>query len=261
GRWQALTGKGAADSVHLADFPKVDPSLIDAELEADMDVVLDAVRLGRTVRAAHSPKVRQPLSRCIIKPVRPDDAERLRRPDLSQLVASELNVRQVEVAEGTAVRSLSAKPNFKRLGKRLGAMVSMVAAALAAPPPETLEAIEGGAPVTLSIDGTEVVLERDDVEIQVRGRDEYAVAGDGRLVLALDVTLDADLLREGIAREVVHRIQNARKTAGLEIANRIHLHLAGAPDALDAVKHHRDMVMNEVLGVALDLHTAAGDGL
>jgi isoleucyl-tRNA synthetase len=259
--WLALTGKGPGDSVHLAPFPQVDPSLIDADLEADMDVVLDAVKLGRTVRALHSPKVRQPLSKCLIKPVRPADAERLRRPELSQLVASELNVRKVEVVDRTEFRSLSAKPNFKRLGKRLGGLVKKVAGALAALPPETLEKIEAGEAVTLTIDGTEVRLERDDIEIQVRGRDEYAVASDGRLVLALDTTLDPDLLREGIAREVIHRVQNARKTAGLEIQNRIHLHLAGAPDALEAVKYHREMVLNEVLGVGLDLHKAADDGL
>jgi isoleucyl-tRNA synthetase len=249
--WRAVTGASEQDSVHLAPWPQADASLVDAGLEADMDVVLDAVQLGRSVRAAHDLRVRQPLARALVKAAGADDAERLRHDDLAALVAEELNVKVVEVVDQADFRELSAKPDFKKLGPKLGPRMKAVAGAVRALDEAALErfAVEGV--LTLELDGGAVELTRDEVELVETGREGYAVAGDGRLVLALDTALDDELLAEGRAREIINRIQNRRKGAGLDVADRVVVYLAGDDSLLDAADRHADLIKREVLGTEL----------
>jgi isoleucyl-tRNA synthetase len=253
GLWRAVTGAAEDASVHLADFPVSDAAAVDPELERRMGVVLDAVELGRSVRKAHDLRVRQPLSCARLKAVDPADAERLRDPDLARLLAEELNVKAVEVVERADFRTLSGKPDFKRLGPRFGPRMKAVAAAVAALDEAALEAFERERRLTLDVGGEAVELGPDDLALSVQGRPGFAVAADGRLVLALDTRLDDALLSEGRAREIVSRVQATRKAAGLDVADRVLVHLDGDAALLDAARRHERLILDEVLGLSLQL--------
>ncbi len=257
--WGAVTGAAEDASVHLTDWPAADASLVDAELEQEMSAVLDAVALGRSVRAGHDLRTRQPLRRALVKAADPTDAARLRRPDLARLVAEELNVKEVEVVDVADFRDLSAKPNFKALGPRFGPRMKQLAGAVKALGEDALLAFEASGVLTVDLDGETVELGRDDVELVETGREGYAVAGDGRLVLALDTQLDDDLLAEGRAREIVNRVQNTRKSAGLDVSDRVVVRLAGSDDLLAAARRHEAFILGEVLGTRLEV--AEGDAL
>jgi isoleucyl-tRNA synthetase len=252
--WAATSGAPGDASVHLADWPAADRALVDAELERQMSVVLGAVELGRSVRAAHDLRVRQPLAQARIKAADPDDAARLRRPDLARLVCEELNVRALEVVDRADFRVLTAKPDWKRLGPRLGPKLKAAGAAIAALDETALQAFEASGTLAVQLDGQRVEFDRQDVVLAEKGREGYAVAGDGRLVLALDTRLDDELLGEGRAREIVSRVQATRKSSGLEVADRIVLHLAGHADLLAAARRHEALILAEVLGTALVVH-------
>ena len=256
--WQAASGAAESDSVHLADWPAADGDLVDAELERRMAVVLRAVELGRSVRAAHDLRVRQPLAVAKIKAADAQDAERLRDPELARLVAEELNVRLVEVVDRADFRTLSAKPDWKRLGPRLGARMKAAGAAIARVSEAELEAFAESGRLALAIDGETVAFDREDIVLVEKGREGYAVAGGGGLVLALDTRLDDDLLSEGRAREIVNRVQNARKTAGLDVSDRIVLRLSGSEDLLAAARRHERLILGEVLGTRMEIGAAAG---
>ncbi|MDG2148091.1 MAG: isoleucine--tRNA ligase [Planctomycetota bacterium] len=251
--WRAVTGESDEASVHLQDWPVADLSLVDEELEREMSAVLSAVALGRSVRAGHDLRVRQPLRRALVKATAADDAERLARPELSRLVAEELNVKAVEIVETADFRELSAKPNFKRLGPRLGPKMKLLAAKVKALDEATLLAFEASGELKVEVDGEVYALDHEDVELVETGRAGYAVAGDGRLVLALDTQLDEELLGEGRAREIVNRVQNTRKSAGLEVSDRVIVRLAGSEDLLTAARLHEAFILGEVLGTRLEV--------
>jgi len=255
--WRAVTGAHAPDSVHLQAWPEPDEARRDPALEEQMDVVLAAVVLGRSVRAGHDLRTRQPLARCLVKASRPEDAAHLRRDDLRRLVADELNVRSVEVVDRADFRELSAKPNFKALGPRLGPRVKALAQVVAGLDESALEAYAADRRLRVEVDGEAVELGDGDLVLTETGREGYAVAGDGRLVLALDTTLDDELVREGLAREVVNRVQATRKAAGLDVSDRIELTLDGDPALLEAARAHEALVLREVLGASLTLGGAA----
>lgn len=258
--WGALTGAAADASVHLQDWPEVDEALVDADLERDMALVLAAVGLGRSVRAAHDLRVRQPLARVLIKAAEAADGERLRAEELQRLIREELNVKAVEVVDQADFRELAAKANFKKLGPRLGKRMKAVGAAIAGLDEAALLAFEASGTLTVEVDGEALELDRDDVELVETGREGYAVAGDGRLVLALDTALDEALVTEGRAREIVNRLQNRRKAAGLDVADRVVIQLAGAPELVAAAETHRELLLGECLGTALELRQAPGEG-
>ncbi len=253
GLWHAVTAADDSASVHLADWPEVNTSLIDADLEADMAAVLAAVELGRSVRATHDIRTRQPLARVLVKASDPGDAARLRRPELARLVCEELNVRAVEVVQQADFRELSAKPDFKTLGKRLGPKMKAVAGAVAKFDEAVLEVAQAGAGLTVEVDGETIALAVEDLVFVEKGRQGYAVASDGRLVLALDTQLDDDLIAEGRAREIVNRVQNTRKSSGLDVADRVVVSLGGSADLLSAARRHEALILREVLGTELRL--------
>ncbi|GJM22604.1 MAG: isoleucine--tRNA ligase [Planctomycetota bacterium] len=251
--WAAVSDVRSCASVHLADWPEVQRERIDTALEADMDIVLRAVELGRSVRAAHDLRTRQPLARVLVKAADPADAERLRRPELAALVAEELNVKVVEVVDTADFRELSAKPDFRKLGPRFGKRMKALAGQVAALDEAALLAFEAGGTLQLELDGEPVQLDREEVQLVEKGREGYAVAGDGRLVLALDTQLSEALLGEGRAREIVSRVQSARKAAGLDVADRVLLQLSGDAPLMAAARDHERLILDEVLGTALEI--------
>jgi isoleucyl-tRNA synthetase len=239
--------KDAPASVHFCDYPRADASLIDAALEERMSVVRSVVTLARKVREDQKVKVRQPLRKITVAH---RDA-RVREAVLasSALIAEEINVKSVGVeADEHAFAQVSVKPNFKTLGKRCGPKLKEIGAALSAFGAAEVARLEAGEPIELV--GEAITLA--DVILQRSSKGGAAVATDGHVTVALDTEIDDALRREGVAREVVSVLQNARKDAGLDISDRIAVTWSCADAAIaDAVREHAAAISKEILAVEL----------
>jgi isoleucyl-tRNA synthetase len=238
----------APESVHLSDWPAVDVSLIDPALEEAMEVVRTAVSLGRTVRNDTKVRVRQPLAGAVLHV--PGDRSRLE--PLLDLMAEELNVRAVRFAESAdELSGWRAKPNFRALGPKLGPRVQEVAAALAADDGSLAARLARGETVSVELGGGPIELSPDDVELSRETTEGWGLASDGPVTVALELTLDDDLRLEGLARELVHHVQALRKSAGLEVSDRIVLWIEGDAPVAGAVAAHRAWIASEVLATSI----------
>jgi isoleucyl-tRNA synthetase len=255
GEGEALDG--LPDSVHLRDFPAHDAALADPDLETAMEAVRLTVELGRAARAQAKAKVRQPLRRAVIVA---NDAERTAIQARADLVKAELNVKELDfVEEESELVSYAVKPNYRSLGPRFGKRMPQVAAAV-----EALDAVhvarvmsEGGE-VGINVNGDEHALGADEVTLSLQPLDGYEVEAEAGHAVALQLELDDELRREGLAREIVHAVQNARKEAGLEITDRIELTLGGDDELLAAAQAHEPYVAGEVLATAVAYEAADG---
>ncbi|HEV2726782.1 MAG TPA: class I tRNA ligase family protein, partial [Solirubrobacterales bacterium] len=245
-----LSADSAEPSVHLRDFPAVDESLADTELEQGMEAVRLTVELGRAARAQAKAKVRQPLRRAVIVA---NEAERAAIEARAGLVTAELNVKELDfVSDESELVSYSAKPNYRALGPRFGKKMPQVAAAVAAlDAAHVAQVLADGGEIGISIEGTDHTLGPDDVTLALQPLEGYEVEAEAGHAVALQLELDDELRREGLAREIVHAVQNARKAAGLEITDRIDLTLAGDPDLLEAAQAHQDYLAGEVLATSV----------
>ncbi|HEY5816442.1 MAG TPA: isoleucine--tRNA ligase [Solirubrobacterales bacterium] len=245
------------DSVHLRDFPQPDPALADAELEAAMEAVRLTVELGRAARAQAKAKMRQPLRKAVIVA---NDAERAAIEASAELVRAELNVKELEfVEEESELVSYAVKPNYRSLGPRFGKRMPQVAAAVEALDPVHVAAVMGeGGQVGINVDGDEHALGADEVTLSLQPPEGYEVEAEAGHAVALQLELDDELRREGLAREIVHAVQNARKEAGLEITDRIELSLGGDEELLAAAREHQPYVAGEVLATAVAYDADAG---
>jgi isoleucyl-tRNA synthetase len=240
-------GADGPDSVHLAEFPTADESLIDRELEAAISVVRRVVSAGHALRKRHSLRVRQPLSRLTV--ITHDEKAAAAVRTHADLIADELNVHAVETSRDDAgLADLSAKADFRRLGPRLGADVKTCAAAIAAlGNAEIARLLEGEA---LEVAGYPITAE--DVIVTRTPREGTVVETDGELAVALDTRLDDELIAEGLARDVVNRIQQLRRAAGLDVADRIRLQWTTDDERLrQAVERHRDYIARETLATEM----------
>ena len=247
---------GSEPSVHLCDYPAPDATLRDEALEAQMQVVRDAVELGRAARAAAKAKVRQPLSEAVVVAA---DRERAAIGRFEGLVLDELNVKRVRyVSQADELGRFELKPNYRTLGPRFGKDMPKVADAVAALDADRAAAtLRDGGEVHVAIDGRDHPLGADDVALALQPLEGYEVERSGTHAVALNLELDDDLRREALAREIVHAVQNARKEAGLEVQDRIALTLAGDDALLDAVRAHEAYVTGETLTTSLRLDDAA----
>jgi isoleucyl-tRNA synthetase len=238
------------DSVHLRDFPEPDPELADPELETAMAAVRQTVELGRAARAQAKAKVRQPLRRAVIVA---NEEERAAIRARAGLVTAELNVKELDFVDDEAdLVSYTVKPNYRSLGPRFGKRMPQVAAAVEALDPAHVARVIGdGGEVGINIEGDEHTLVPEDVTLALQPLDGYEVEAESGHAVALQLELDDELRREGLAREIVHAVQNARKAAGLEITDRIDLALAGDPDLLDAAREHEPYLSGEVLATSI----------
>ncbi|WP_306204174.1 isoleucine--tRNA ligase [Actinoplanes sp. RD1] len=236
----------AAVSVHLAAYPAADPALIDPALSEQMVLVRRLVELGRTARAESGVKTRQPLSRALASGPGFDALH----PDLLAEIASELNVGLVlnVASAGGSLVDTTAKANFRPLGKRFGKQVQDVAKAIAAADAAALKEALAAGTATVELDGAPVSLSPDEVIITETPREGWAVASEQGATLALDLHLTAELKRAGLARDAIRLIQEARKTSGLEVSDRIVLRYAAtSEETAAALEEHRDLVSDEVL--------------
>lgn len=244
-------GKRAPESVHLCDYPEPDDSRIDSRLNEEMAVVRDIVSLGLRVRTDNRLKVRQPLAKAEITLSHAELDERIRT--YWELIAEELNVQEVAFVHGAEEHvEYEVKPNFRRLGPRVGKKMPAVKSALAAADGSAVRAslLENGE-TTIEIDGEPLKLDLDDVEVAVRAKEGYAAAGDETAVVVLSTELTPELVDEGIYRELLSRVQALRKELGLEYTQRIRLAI-DAPDGIEAIlAHRRDHFLAETLCVEL----------
>jgi isoleucyl-tRNA synthetase len=245
------------DSVHLRDFPQPDAALADPELEAAMEAVRLTVELGRAARAQAKAKVRQPLRKAVIVA---NDAERAAIEASAALVKAELNVKQLDfVAEESELVSYAVKPNYRSLGPRFGKRMPQAAAAVEALDPVHVAAVMAdGGEVGINVDGDEHAIGADEVTLSLRPLEGYEVEAEAGHAVALQLELDDELRREGLAREIVHAVQNARKEAGLEITDRIELSLGGDEELLAAAREHQPYIAGEVLATAVAYDAADG---
>jgi isoleucyl-tRNA synthetase len=245
------------DSVHLRDFPAPDPALADPDLEAAMEAIRLTVELGRAARAQAKAKVRQPLRRAVIVA---SDAERAAISARADLVRSELNVKELDfVEEESELVGYAVKPNYRSLGPRFGSRMPQVAAAIEAlDPVHVARVMAGGGEVGINVDGDEHAIGADEVSLSLQPLDGYEVEADAGHAVALQLELDDELRREGLAREIVHAVQNARKEAGLEITDRIALSLGGDEELLAAARAHEPYLTGEVLATSLSYDASDG---
>ena len=250
---------GAEPSVHLCDYPEANPALRDERLEDQMQVVRDAVELGRAARAAAKAKVRQPLSEAVVVAA---DRERDAIGRFEELVLDELNVKRVRyVSQADELGRFELKPNYRTLGPRFGKDMPKVADAVSGLDADRAAAtLRDGGEVHVAIDGRDHPLGADDIALALQPLEGYEVERAGTHAVALNLELDDDLRREALAREIVHAIQIARKEAGLDVQDRISLTLAGDDALLDAVRAHEGYVTGETLATSLDLGGASAAG-
>jgi len=255
----AATGRDTVVSVHLAKFPVCNSSLIDAALEARMQMAQDVTSMVLALRRKVNIKVRQPLQ-CIMIPVS-DEAQRTHIEAVKSLIINEVNVKEINFVDGTAgILVKKVKCDFKKLGPKFGKQMKAVAAAVGELPQEAIAELEKNGRYTLSLTDGEAVIEAADVEIISEDIPGWLVANEGKLTVALEVTVTDELRREGIARELVNRIQNIRKSSGFEITDKIRIRLSKNQETDDAVNEYNSYICNQVLGVSLELVDEVKDG-
>ena len=250
--WQDLfAAETATESVHLASWPVPEDAVIDDVLSANMALVRRLVELGRAARADAKVKTRQPLSRALIPTVAFDRLD----DELRAGVAEELNIGTVEPlsAAGADLVDYSAKGNFRALGKRFGKQTPQVANAIAAADAAALHAaLSAGSNAVISLDGEEIQVLADEVIVSERPREGWSVANEQGETVALDLTITPELRRAGLAREFIRLIQEARKSSGFDVSDRIELRWSAGDEAKAAFAEHQDLIAEEVLATSIE---------
>jgi isoleucyl-tRNA synthetase len=242
--------------VHLEEWPLAGER--DLGLEEDMAVAREAVRLGHRARSGATVKLRQPLRQAVVVAA---GREREAIERLSDLVRDELNVKQLRFVEAAdELGSYEIKPNYRSLGPRFGKSMPQVAAAVAALDPASVaQALREGRHVGIAVDGHDHELRPEDLVLAMAPLEGYQLEREGSHAVALELALDDELRREGLAREVVHAVQSARKAAGLAVEDRIRLVLGGDDELIGAARAHEGYVAGEVLAVEVS-YDGALDG-
>src|SRR3954447_18040535 len=249
---------GSEPSVHLCDWPEAGPAHPrDQDLEFAMATVRETVRLGLAARGQAKLKVRQPLRAAVVVAA---GSERAAIERLADVVLEELNVKELRyVSQADELGSYEVKPNYRALGPRFGKQMPQIAAAVGGlDAAHVAEALGDGVRVAINVEGSEHELGEDDLLLAMQPLEAYQLEREGSHAVALELELDDALRREGLAREVVHAVQNARKAAGLEVEDRIALALGGDEELLAAAREHEAYVTGETLAVALGYDAADG---
>jgi len=256
----AVSQKEAFESVHLAEFPKVDENAIDKVLERKMENAQTISSLVLSLRAKEKIKVRQPLQKIMI----PVDNEQQKNEinAVADLIKHEVNIKQVELLEDASdILVKQIKPNFKVLGPRFGKDMKLIANAINALKSVDIKKIEQNGSLDVEINGKNVTLGLEDVEITSQDIEGWLVASQGSLTVALDVTITEELRKEGIARELVNRIQNLRKDSGFEVTDRIDVHIQIDEQVVEAVSSNEAYIKSETLTETLKIMDNISNGI
>lgn len=250
---------GGEASVHLADFPSVQEDLINKELETEMKIAQDITSMVLALRRKANQKVRQPLSMIMIPVL--DEAQKKSVEAMSALIMNEVNVKTIKYVsneEGVLVKKV--KPDFKKLGPKYGKIMKQLAASVAAMSQKDIIEFERNGHSVFTVDGTEAVVELSDVEIISEDIPGWLVANEGSLTVALDITVTDDLRKEGIAREVVNRIQNIRKGSGFEITDKIEVVISPNEATDEAILEYAGYISRQVLAESIRIAEIPEDG-
>ena len=248
----AVTGRETVESVHLSDFPKYDEALIDKDLEERMKMAQDVSSMVLALRRKVNIKVRQPLQTIMVPVMDAHQQESIEA--VKNLILNEVNVKElkfVDNAAGILVKRI--KPDFKKLGPRYGKIMKSLAAAIQSMSQEDILAFEAAGTFTLKVEGQDATVERTDVEIISEDIPGWLVANEGRLTVALDITVTESLRKEGLARELVNRIQNLRKSNGYDITDKINVTILSTDEMDDAIKEFNEYIANQVLAVSVEI--------
>tara|TARA_R110002012_G_scaffold312248_1_gene522508 strand:+ start:53160 stop:56576 length:3417 start_codon:yes stop_codon:yes gene_type:complete len=254
------TNKEAFESVHLADFPKFDARFVDKSLERKMEAAQTISSLVLSLRAKEKIKVRQPLQKIMI----PVDSEQQKEEILAvaDLIKHEVNIKEIEILEDASeILVKQIKPNFKTLGPRFGKDMKLMANAIQQFDAKQIKIIEQKGEIDVEINEKNITLERADVEITSQDIEGWLVANEGALTVALDVTISEELRSEGIARELVNRIQNLRKDSGFEVTDRIEVCIKKHDDILEAIAKNLAYIKAETLTETLELKEEIENGI
>ena len=242
----SVTGREHVYSVHLSDFPVCQEALIDKNLEERMQMAQTISSMVLALRRKVNIKVRQPLH-VLMVPVL-DEHQKESIEAVKQLILNEVNVKDMKFVDNTAgILVKRIKPDFKKLGPRYGKIMKALAAAIQQMSQDDINAFEKAGTFTLQVDGQEAVLERADVEIISEDIPGWLVANEGRLTVALDITVTDELKKEGLARELVNRIQNLRKSSGFEITDKVNITLTSSAEMDGAVEAYQEYIKSQVL--------------
>ena len=239
------TGRDNVCSVHLAKFPVVDENMIDTDLEQRMAMAQKITSMVLALRRKVNIKVRQPLQAIMIPAV--DDIQRQHIEAVKELIMNEVNVKELKFVEGQGVLVKKVKCNFRTMGKKFGKMMKSIAASMAALDQEQIALLEKNGLIELDIDGQKVSVDAVDVEIISEDIPGWLVSNEGNLTVALEVEMTEELRNEGMARELINRIQNIRKETGLEITDRIDITITDAESIAKAVGSFADYIKAQVL--------------
>lgn len=256
----SVTQKEAFESVHLADFPVFNNSYVDKSLERKMEAAQTISSLVLSLRAKEKIKVRQPLQKIMI----PIDSKQQKEEILAvaNLIKHEVNVKEIELLEDASdILVKQIKPNFKALGPRFGKDMKLIANTIIGFTAEDIKKIEQSGQIEVEINGKSITLGLEDVEITSQDIEGWLVANEGALTVALDVTISEDLRKEGIARELVNRIQNLRKDSGFEVTDRINVMLQKDEKIVDAVQTNMLYIKAETLTEELEIIDQVNNGI
>jgi len=256
--YQNLRTNSMPESVHLCDFPTAAGAVRNTDLEQQMRIVMDVVVMGRQLRKDNDIKVRQSLHHLDVVS---HDSDLLNQVDeLKEIIMEELNVHEVTFGDDEGgFATLKAKANFKALGPKFGKQMKRVGQAVANLDAASLQAVANGENITIDLDGELAAIEAADLFVEHTPKEGLAVQSQGALVVALDLELDEDLIREGLARELIKEVQALRKTKGLEVTDRIHLTVSSDEAVREAVLAFEDYIQAEVLATALETIQTDGE--
>ena len=247
----SVTGRSTTASVHLATYPECDEAFVDSELEYRMELAQQISSMVLALRKKEALIVRQPLQKIAIPAV--DDVMKSRIEAVKQLILSEVNVKELEFVEGDGILVKKIKCNFRTLGKKFGKLMKSVNVAVTEMSQEQIAELEKNGCITLQVEGTDALIEMADVEIFSEDVPGWTVANEGALTVALDVEVTDDLRREGIAREIVKKIQAMRKESGFDIIDRIAVEIASSEAGDAAVAQFSEYICNQVLADSITI--------
>ncbi len=246
-----VTGRKPNQSIHLAPFPEFDEKLIDTNLEERMGIAQTASSMILALRRKEKLKVRQPLSKIIVPVLYPEF--RMKFDAVKDIILAEVNVKEVEyISDTSEIIKKKVKPNFKTLGPKYGKLMKQISGAVAGFRQKEITALEQEGAFNIEVNGQDILLTRDDVEILTEDIPGWIVASEGQMTIALDVEVTEELRQEGLAREFINKIQNLRKESGFEVTDRIILKIEKQNEINDAVYNHKSYICAQTL--AVDLH-------
>ena len=254
----SVTGRGDAASVHLAKFPECDEAAVDTELEYRMELAQQISSMVLALRKKEALIVRQPLQKIAIPAA--DEVMKSRIEAVKQLILGEVNVKELVFVEGDGILVKKIKCNFRTLGKKFGKLMKSVNVAVTEMSQEQISALEKNGLITLQVEGTDALIELADVEIFSEDVPGWTVANEGALTVALDVEVTDELRREGVAREIVKKIQALRKDSGFDITDRIEVTVSASEASDAAVEQFREYICNQVLADSLVVSAEFAEG-